>query len=426
MKISPFQAIILALFALATIAGVVVLAMTKSAGRGSSIPVVIWGTLPSAIFNYATADLTQGNAGLKLTYVEKRTESFDQDLLEALASGVGPDAILLPQDLIIRYRDKVLPLPYKSMPLATFKNTFVQEGELYLNNAGIIALPFSVDPLVMYWNRDLLINAGLALPPSSWAEFITLAPALTVKDKNLNILKSAVALGEFRNITNAKEIIAALLLQTGNPLAVMSSNGLEQKLSPSTLGTIGAVNFYTDFANPVKPDYSWNRALPNSRDLFASGDLAFYLGFASEISKLRDKNPNLNFDVTYFPQPKGAKVAITFGRMQALAVLKNSRNASGAFAAIIAITGAGPSERLSKNTGLPPVRRSMLVANPSDPYQAVFYDSAIRARGWLDPNPAATQTIFQNMIESVTGGEFEVGRAINIAGQNLSSLSRGF
>ncbi|MDO8590721.1 MAG: ABC transporter substrate-binding protein [bacterium] len=426
MKITPFQAVVLAIFAVATLSGVILLTVSKGpSGRGNNLPVVIWGTMPSASFIDAINDITQGNSGFKIDYLEKRPESFDRDLIEAIASGVGPDAILLPQDLIMRYRDKISLLPYTSMPLPVFKDTFIQESELYLDNGGIIALPFSVDPLVMYWNRDLLTNAGVSLPPKYWNEFLTLVPRLTVKDKNLNILKSGVSLGEFRNITNAKEIIATFLMQTGNPLTSLGANGLEQRLSPGTLDTIGAINFYTDFANSVKPNYSWNRALSNSRDVFAAGDLAFYFGFASEISKIRDKNPNLNFDVTFFPQPKGASVALTFGRMQGLAVLRTSKNSVGAFQAVSAITGSGPISRLSKSTGLPPVLRSMLVANPGDPYQSIFYNSAIRSRGWLDPNPALSQTVFQNMIESITGGEAEASKAIDAAGRNLSAISRG-
>ncbi|KKT44471.1 MAG: Extracellular solute-binding protein family 1 [Parcubacteria group bacterium GW2011_GWA2_44_15] len=426
MKITPFQAIVLVIFGAALVAGIIILATTQSGGKKNNLPVVIWGTISDDHFRNAVEDITEGNSGYKITYIEKRSENFDQELVEALASGVGPDAILFPHDLIMRHRDKILFLPYSSLPARTFKDTFIQEGELYLDSGGIIALPFSLDPLVMYWNRDLLIKGGYALPPKSWDEFITMVPKLTVKDINLNILKSGVALGEFRNIANAKEIIAAFLMQTGNPITVYGEKGFDSRLYPATLGSIGAINFYTDFANPVKPDYSWNRALPNSLNMFVSGDLAFYFGFASEISMIRDKNPNLNFDVTFFPQPKGASVPVTFGRMYGLAVLKSSRNSSGAFQAIMAITGRGPIGRLNQVSGLPPVRRDMLNTNPSDPYQSIFYNSAIRARGWLDPNPVASKTIFQNMIESVTGGELEAGRAIETAGKSLQGLFRRF
>ena len=423
MKITPFQAVVLAVFAVAIVAAVVVLAITKSSSHGSGMPVVIWGSIPQRSFSSALAQLTQGSNGLKINYVEKRADTFDQDIVEALASGTGPDAVLLPQDLIGRYRDKVLPLSFATMPLPTFKTTFVQEGELFLDQNGILALPFSLDPLVMYWNRDMLSNAGIARPPQSWDEFITLVPKLTTVDRNFNILKSGVALGEYRNITNAKDIIAALLLQTGNPITTLTSQGIAVSLVAS-LSSIGAINFYTDFSNPVKPDYSWNRALPNSLDMFTAGDLAFYFGFVSEISNIRDKNPNLNFDVTYFPEPKGAPVAITLGKMQGLAVLKNSRNSKDAFEAILAISGSGPLGLFAQSTGLPPVRRDMLSINPADPYQSIFYNSAIRARGWLDPNPAASGNVFRDMIESITGGALEAGRAIGAAAADLNNSLR--
>ena len=429
MKITPFQAIVLSLFGIALVAGLVILALTKNKSAGSSTPITIWGTVSSSDFLSSIEDLTQGNDGLKLSYVEKRAESFDQELVEALASGIGPDAILLPQDLIIRHWDKVYPIPYTVMPLRTFKDTFIQEGELYLGGSGIIGMPFAVDPLVMYWNRDLLGNAGIAVPPANWSEFLTLVPKLTVKDKNINILRSGVALGEFRNINNAKEIISAFLLQAGNPIVVntgTSGNGFDETLSKENLATVGAINFYSDFSNPVKPDYSWNRALPSSLDMFAAGDLAFYFGFASEISKIRDKNPNLNFDLAYFPQPKDTSVLVTFGKMWGLSIMKNSPNVTVAMNDILAITAAAPILRWSEATGLPPVRRDLLAASVSDPYQSIFYNSAIRARGWLDPNPGESTKIFQNMIESIGNGEQEVGAALDIAGGKFGNLLRRF
>ncbi len=427
MKITPFQAIVLALFALSALAGVIVLATYKgNRSQGSGVAVVIWGVIPASDFEATVSDLTQGSNGLEITYVEKRSESFDQDLLEALASGLGPDVIILPHNLIIRHSDKLLPVPYETFPLRDFRDTFIQEGELYLSNEGILGVPFSVDPLVMYWNRDLLANAGIARPPSTWDEFLVLAPKLTVKDQTLNVLRSAVALGEFRNITNAKEIVSAFIMQAGNPIlgGAAGSGGAYVSLAPATLGTVGAVNFYTDFANPVKPSYSWNRALPNSRDYFAAGNLAFYFGFASEVSKIRDKNPNLNFDLSYFPQPKGANVQITYGKMFALAILKNSRNSADALNAVLSITSSPVLAKWSSVTGLPPVRRDLLSASPADPYQSIFYNSAIRARGWLEPNPLSSSAIFQNMIESITGGEDEVGKAIEKAGKELNTSLR--
>ncbi len=42
--------------------------------------------------------------------------------------------------------------------------------------------------------------------------------------------------------------------------------------------------------------------MSDSKNMFLAGDLALYFGFASELDDLKNKNPNLNFDVTLFPQ----------------------------------------------------------------------------------------------------------------------------
>lgn len=424
MKASPFQIVVIAIFCIALVGGVVVLSLSKSKSSGvNSVPVVVWGTLSNDLFNAAVAGITEGSSGYKIVYEQKLPESFDHDLIEALASGIGPDVILLPQDLIARYRDKIALLSYDTLPIRNFKDTFIQEAELYLDDNGIIALPFSVNPLVMYWNRDMLTNIGEALPPQTWDQFITLSPKLSVKDKNLNILKSAVSLGGYRNITNALEIISTLLMQAGNPITLYSGGSVTTALTAS-VGTIGAINFYTDFANPLKPNYSWNPSLPSSRDMFASGDMAFYFGFASEMTQIRNKNSNLNFDVTYFPQPKGASVLTTFGKMQGLAVMRSSANSASAFQVILAMTQPQTLGALSGATGLPPVRRSMLVADPKDPYQTVFYNSALRSRAWVDSNPANSNSVLQNMIDTVISGEADVGKAVGTAGKNIANPNR--
>ena len=100
--------------------------------------------------------------------------SFDQTLIEALANGNGPDAIIIPQDSIVHYLDKIEPIPYQSFSQSAFKSAYITKAELFLGGNGVLAVPFSVDPLVMYWNRDLFANAGIAEPPQYWDEFLRL------------------------------------------------------------------------------------------------------------------------------------------------------------------------------------------------------------------------------------------------------------
>jgi ABC-type glycerol-3-phosphate transport system substrate-binding protein len=56
-----------------------------------------------------------------------------------------------------------------------------------------------------------------------------------------------------------------------------------------------ALNFYTDFANPVKEVYSWNNTLDNSVNAFASGKLAIMFGYSYHLETIKALSPKLNF-----------------------------------------------------------------------------------------------------------------------------------
>jgi hypothetical protein len=52
----------------------------------------------------------------------------------------------------------------------------------------------------------------------SWDEFSKIIPKINQKDANANIRRSAIAMGEFVNINNARELLGILLIQAGNPI----------------------------------------------------------------------------------------------------------------------------------------------------------------------------------------------------------------
>lgn len=424
-----FQYIVMGAFVFFIIIGAILFSTYQSSNKSvANINITMWGAMPSDSFStFMSHYFSQASLKYTVNYVEKDPATFDQALVEALASGTGPDAIILPENLIVRYTNKIYPIPYTVLPALTFKQTFVQEGELYLNNAGVLALPFSVDPLVMYWNRDTFNNASVTKPPSTWAQISGLVPKMTTVDQSKNILSSTVALGEFRNITDAKEILSALLIQAGTPIISLNSDGsfvsvlkddFGLKTSPASL----ALQFYTNFSNPSQSGYSWNRSLPTSLDAFANGDLAVYLGLASEFMTIKNKNPNLNFDVALLPQTAGAKVYSTFGHMLGLAIMKNSANPAGAYTVLSALASAEAVPFWVDTLNVPSARRDILgQVNPSA-VKTIFNKSAIMSKGWYDPNNAETNRIFQNMVESYTTGQTTLDGAVSTASDQLDNL----
>ena len=68
-------------------------------GRGSKTELTMWGTWESAVFRDIDLALQEqsGNA-FKLTYVQKSPTTYEQDIVEALAAGLGPDLWLIPAE----------------------------------------------------------------------------------------------------------------------------------------------------------------------------------------------------------------------------------------------------------------------------------------------------------------------------------------
>jgi ABC-type glycerol-3-phosphate transport system substrate-binding protein len=424
---TKFQIILTSVLGLAVIAGAIAFATSKRNNSNQDAEqIVVWGTFPGTAINAYFDEIKSANhQTVNVSYVYKQPATFEQNLIEAIADGKGPDGILLQDNLIYRLKEKIAPIPFTSYPERSFKDSFVSAEEIYLGSTGIMALPLSIDPLVLYWNRDLVSSAGFSKPPASWEEFFTLAPKLTKKDASGNITQSAIAFGDLSNVSHGKEILATLMLQAGAKIVTFDGmiyrSGITDRVN-NRLPAEDALRFFTEFVNPSKDSYSWNKSLPNSFNAFVGGQLAMYVGYSSEFSKIREKNPNLNFDVSELPQTANALVRITYGSSLAFAILKSSPRFTSAMLAFSTLTNNAGITEWVKDTGLTPVRRDILAVQSANSITSVFNRSAIISRTWLDPNPSNTFTIFSNMVDSVASGRSSIPSAINEAHQNLTPL----
>ncbi|MFZ2523067.1 MAG: extracellular solute-binding protein [Minisyncoccia bacterium] len=423
---SPFKIIIITIFSVSIVAGIAIFALSKGASTTPAADIVVWGTIPEQTFGLVYSESSIfNNKSIKVNYTMKDSQDFDSDFVEALAEGRGPDVVIIRDDLIYKNRNKLITIPYKSYSERTFKDTFIEAGEVFLSEDGIVAIPFAVDPLVMYWNRDIFANNQISQPPKYWEEMPSLVSKITKKDASGNVYQSTIAFGEWNNINNVKEVLAMLLLQAGTPITARSGSGVTSVIN-SQLGYAvspgqSALDFYTQFSNQTSPMYTWNRSLPSSLNSFLSGNLAIYIGFSSELFQILQKNSNLNYDVTIVPQIKDTKKRIVYGKMLAMAISKQSKQVGAAFTFMSALTEPKALSALEKINSLPPVRRDMLSSVPSDAYRNVFYNSALIAHSFIDPNPSATSRIFKNMVESITSGKSRVSESLSRASSELNA-----
>ena len=422
-----FQIILIAVFIAAAIFGMLIFSGAIPLGNktvGGQGTIVLWGTFRADLVNTLLEDFNNAHPSYVVRYVEKSREDFDQNLLEALASGSGPDMFFLPDNLAYHYSNKILAIPYQSYSVSSFKSSFASAGEVFLTSGGILAFPMTVDPLVMYYNRSMLDASGIVYPPNNWDDFVNVVPALTKKDDSNKIIKSAVALGHFSNVFHAKDILSTLFMQTGNKIVYEKDGRFVPDLTVS-IGPFGLDNilkFYTDFADPQKNVYSWNKSFPLSQDYFSTDNLAFYFGYASELSTLVSKNPNQNFSVAEMPQIKGSGFKLTSARVTGLAISAFSKNSTTAFLALSDMSSGDFVSKLAKNLGVVPARRDLLAIKQNDAYSPIFYSSALYARSWLDPSPKDMDDIFRRMIDGVLANNFGPGDAIIDANSKLYLL----
>ena len=443
-KFSMFQITLLAVFGALAVAGVLIFAFAVGGGNTAAVgPVTIWGTLDDNAFSAVLRQIADTDPSFnQVTYIQKDPPTYESELTDALASGRGPDLFVLSADYAVKDAGKIVSIPFGSFSQSQFKNTFADAADPFVGSTGIFALPIAIDPLVLYWNKDALSSAGYAQPPAYWDQLFGMAQKLSVKSETGLLSRSAIAFGEYRNIGHAKDILATLIQQAGGSITAFDNAGHLQSVLVPKAGSSGAsqpaasaLRFFTEFADPSKDDYSWNRSLPDAQSAFAAGTLALYIGYASEEPDIARMNPNLNFALAPMPQIRSSSDTLGTARVYGIAISKAGRNTNGASLVAYALVSASSAQALSTALRLPPARRDLLKASESAQIPAALISntdvckgssiiicSAQMARSWLDPDPVATDEIFRAMIEDTVSGAVLISEAVSRADQQIGRI----
>lgn len=426
-----FQILVIVVFLVIGIIGIAMFATGKSgAGTSSAYKATIWGVLPKSAIDAGLEPFRINGQDPNFTYVEYAEEGFEDAILKAIAEGRGPDAIIFPDYMYYGQSNRLLTVPNTTISSEDYKNTYLDIAKLYEVQGGVKAFPLLVDPLVMYYNIDMLKSEEVLLPPTDWVQFANLNDKIVRKQDNGIIDRAYAALGEYDNVDHAKKILFAMLTQVGVKIATFDTaqmsyiSGLLNQQSAGRF-TREVLIYYTEFANPTKPSYTWNKSFKSSREAFLSGELAIYFGLASEIDYIQSRNPNLNFAIAQIPQAYENK-KVTYGRVHALGFLITSKNSNAAYQNIMSFFNSYQlNESLANSIKLASARRDVLLKSnlaKSNADMSVINKSAIYAENWIDPNSESTNEIFSKMINSVVNGTQNISDAINDASDRLDRL----
>jgi len=423
-----------------------------------------------------------------IKYVKKDYETYEEDLLNALAAGNGPDIFMLKHDLIPKHLDKLAPAPIgfnlidqnkrepkKDLP-TQFKELFVNAAyDDLVYDGKVYGVPLWVDSLALYYNPKLFdkaleeqlsllsqrlknaqtneeqeslyqerqrISRLLSEPPKNWSDFIEVVKLLTKKDGNGNLVRSGIALGSGKNTIKSADILSLLMLQNNTPmttedkktaifnLPIKKTNG--DNIYPGTHALI----FYTSFAQENKETYTWNKSFPDSVAAFGEEKAAmmFYYSYIGPL--LSRKYPDLRFKVSPMPQIKGITDRIDYGFFWGEVVSKATKYQLVAWDFLKFASSPEMAPNYTQTAQRPTAFLSVAkkAANQSrtaylDEYvgsSRLFDAQAYTAKNWYKGGePEKVRGIFQDMVEAVVEKGEPPQTAIDAAAASVTNILQG-
>ena len=409
MESNTFQIILYVVFGIFVVVGFGSLALfgflqkeeATSPTSSSSVVITVWGTLPAPRFEEIVTQLNRlpEKSFGSLRYVQKRPDALAAEYIAAIAVNTQPDLLLADHETLLSLEETLQRIPFQSYPLAEYQRTFIPASALFVERgSGYIALPFLADPMVLYYNENMRLQADIRILPVTWSEFTTEPyTTLATQYRTATPTASLIPLGSYgSNYAYADDLFSSLLLQTRE----------EQRLDVASVES--SLLFYSSFNNPQSSTFTWRVSLPSARSLFLGGRLLFYPSFLSEYATLQRQNPNLVVRVAPLPQLASQTTPVTPLRLYGFAVPKTSRSANAALSAAFAFLATLYAEdgsfieEAQYLYGLPPAFRSLVPSATTSQQDAVFLDALFMGR--VVPLSQEKRLVLRDVLQGVSTG----------------------
>ncbi len=378
-------------------------------------------------FEEIIADYQKKHPNITIKYRKFRYQEYQEELLNAWAENRGPDIFSVHQSWIKKYQPKIQPLPEeitlayqvtkgtlkkevsyelktkKSLSLRQFRENFADV--VYQNaiiNQKIYGLPLSLETLIMFYNRNIFNRSGVAQPPATWEEFLEASQKITRFNQNNEIILSGTALGTGYNITRNFDIISVLMLQNGATMTDSEGYAIFTKSQSRNFNPgIEAIQFYTDFASPVKQAYCWNKEMPNSLDAFITGRVSMVFGYNYHLPTIQSRAPRLDFGIAPIPQVNPDN-QVNFANYWLETVSKNSEHPDEAWDFLLFATQKDQVKKYLEKTKRPTALKSLITSQMEDEYLHASVVQILTATNWYQGRePLAAEQTFKEMISQL-------------------------
>ncbi len=241
------------------------------------------------------------NPGIKVVHNSDIPHAnFTQEIAASAPAGVGPDVVTLFYGWIPAYVDAgyLVPLPEDHFSEEFILETFSPMVANSKFEGSYWAIPTAVRSLALFWNKDILADAGLdpESPPATLDEFVEAAIATTIYD------------GDEKDIYS--------ISQQGHTTALAEQD--HHWLREVLFRQFGATPYSEDGRTVTYNSeegcaaFSWLAAfetehvtgsidIGDASDAFVNGETALHVDGSFRIGTIRNNNPDLNYGVAELP-----------------------------------------------------------------------------------------------------------------------------
>ncbi len=390
--------------------------------KNQPLVLTYWGLWENPeVLDPVIAQYKKTHPNIEISYTKQSQKQYRERLQSAIERGEGPDIFRFHNTWVPMLKNDLAPSGKTGYGAAEFQQTFypVASQDLVLNGK-VYGAPLMFDSLGLYYNEDLLRNAGVT-PPTTWEQLTSAVKSIRVPDSSgTGIVTAAVALGTTNNVEHYSDILALMFMQNGANL-----------LNPVGKEAEDTLSFYYMFANPASEFYTWNETLDNSILAFANGKVAMIFAPSWQVFTIKQLNPNLKFQVLPVPQLTGTNT--TWATYWVEGVSSKSKNVDAAWEFLKYLTSKESEVMLytevtkDKNRpfGEPYSRVDLAPSISNDPYVGAYIRQAQTAQSFF----LASRT-YDNGINDRMSKYLEDG--INSLKQNnsvqsaLEVISKGF
>lgn len=352
-----------------------------------------------------------------ISYKKLNVTDYENQLIQALAQGRGPDIFSVHNTWLPRYLDKLESIPANQSPIDQFVPIVKQVADV---DNQIYGLPYSVDTLAMYYNPKVLNSSGVATIPTTWDEFDAAIKKMAQRD-GADFTQMGAALGTVNNVNRGIDPLELMMLQNGTQMTddahTKATFAGDQKNSPG----LAAFNKFLSYSKPTSSTYTWNNSLSDAFTAMINGHLGILFNYSYNYDKILNLNVGAGIRVAPVPQIAGTTNPVALGNFWLEGVSKKSQQQLEAWKFIVWATGANGAKVFAEQTKKPGARMDILATQKGDRAIGAFASQAEIATTWYQKDVATNESALAGMVNATLAGTLTAQAAIERAQTQITN-----